>query len=237
MARISFRTIGVRTAATMAPEPSGCPPTSPRRRSLSRGLAPAELVVTDSAAAAEKVPPLGANGWGGCGAIDGRRTTSSATRATSRSTGGTFTGREVGPNWFEIDGPGTSWWDLWDSGLLSGAELRIYRLVDQDGKPLPDKDDYLDVEQADHVEFVGQATSCRKARRFSGRRVDRQRLLQPVSQRLDSSRQSDITDASGLENGRAYWYAVVAVGANNQESEMPSRISVTPQAGGPPRRT
>ena len=37
---------------------------------------------------------------------------------------------KLGPGWFEIDGPGTSWWDLRASGFLSGADLRIYRLVD-----------------------------------------------------------------------------------------------------------
>jgi hypothetical protein len=97
--------------------------------------APAELVVTTTVARpAEKVPPLGPNGWGGCGAVEW------AANNFVRNAGNEpvywrnlHRVKDCGPGWFEIDGPGTSWWDLWASGFLSGASLRIYRLVDKDG--------------------------------------------------------------------------------------------------------
>jgi len=103
--------------------------------------APAEFAVTEKVLRpAEKVPPLGANGWGRCGAIEW------AANNFVRNSGNEpihwqnlHRAMKVGPNWFEIDGGGASWYDLWASGFLSGADVRIYRLVDKEGKGLPPK--------------------------------------------------------------------------------------------------
>ena len=103
--------------------------------------APAELIVTEKVLRpAEKVPPLGANDWGGCGAVQW-----AANNFVHNSGNEPIYWRNLhrvkkcGPDWFEIDGPGTTWYDLWNSGFLSGAQVRIYRLVDKDGQPLPPK--------------------------------------------------------------------------------------------------
>ena len=107
----------------------------------------------------KRCPPLAANAWGGCGAIDW------AANNLVRNSGNEpvycadlHRVMRCGPNWFEIDGPGTSWYDLRASGFLSGADLRIYRLVDKDGKGLPlnKGGDYLDLAKADHVMLAGR---------------------------------------------------------------------------------
>lgn len=196
--------------------------------------AAAEFVVTDTVLRPrEKVPPLGANNWGGCGAIEW------AANNFVRNAGNEpvywrnmHRAKNVGPNWFEIDGPGTSWWDLWNSGLLSGARLRIYRLVDKDGKPLPEKGDYLDVAKADHVEFVGRAQVMPEgAPGFPDGGWIANVYCHPFPNAWIRHGNLRVTDASGLENGRTYWYTVVAVGADNQESDHANEVSATPQAG------
>ena len=158
--------------------------------------APAEITITNTVLRPrEKCPPLGANGWGGCGAVEW-----AANNFVRDSGNEPIYWRDLhrvmkcGPNWFEIDGPGTSWYDLRASGFLSGADLRIYRLVDKSGKSLPlnKEGNYLDISTADHVMLVGKGRDRpRGARRSAGRRLGLHRLRRRVSQCLDSPWQPD----------------------------------------------
>lgn len=196
--------------------------------------APAVFNVTDTVLRPrDKVPPLGANNWGGCGAIEW------AANNFVHNSGNEpvywrnmHRAKNVGPNWLEIDGPGTSWWDLWNSGLFSGADLRIYRLVDKSGKPLPEKDGYLDIDKADHVEFVGPA---RVAPEGTPNLPDGGWVANVYCNPFPNSwirhGNLNVTDASHLENGRTYWYTVVAVDAKDQESDNANEASAAPRAG------
>ena len=67
----------------------------------------------------------------------------------------------AGTNWFEWDsfgGPG--YWNLAWTGLLNGATVRFYRIVDSDGQPLSyaGGTNMDDVTGADHVVFLGEST-------------------------------------------------------------------------------
>ena len=197
-------------------------------------LAPAEFVITGQVLrTSDKVPPLGANDWGGCGAVEW------AANNFVRDAGNEpvywrnlHRVKNCGENWFEIDGPGTTWWDLWGNGFLSGADLRIYRLVDKQGQPLPPKGDYFDVDKADHVQFVGKATVIPEgAKDFPDGGWIANTYGSPYPSANIRYGNCRVTDASGLENGRVYWYTVVAVGSDGQESDLSNEISVTPAAG------
>ncbi len=198
--------------------------------------APADLAVTTTVLRpAEKVPPLGPNGWGGCGAVEW------AANNFVRNAGNEpvwwrnlHRVKACGPNWFEIDGPGTSWWDLWASGFLSGASLRIYRLVDKDGKSLPLRSDgnSLDLAGADHVLFVGKGQVIPEGSKdFPDGGWIANTYTTPHPNAWVKHGNLAVTDASALENGRTYWYAVVAVGPGDQESDLSSEVSAVPAAG------
>ena len=202
--------------------------------------APAELVVTSTVLRpAAKVPPLGANGWGGCGAVEW------AANNFVRNAGnepvywrGLHRVTECGENWFEIDGPGTTWYDLWASGFLSGASVRIYRLVDKANSPLPAKGDYIDVDKADRAEFVGKATIVAEGSEgFPDGGWIGNTYSTPHPNGWIRHGNLRVTDVSGVENARAYWYAVVAVDAEGQESGISNEVRVAAKAGGdsPPR--
>ncbi|PTY06471.1 hypothetical protein DB346_00880 [Verrucomicrobia bacterium LW23] len=120
---------------------------------------PAEYVITkEIARPAEKMPPIGANDFGSSGTAD---------FGVNNFIGN---GGNEPPVWrnmhravnvegksFEIDCPGkTSWYQLWNDGFLSGARVRIYRIVDKDGKPLPPNatGKYLDVAKGDRAILV-----------------------------------------------------------------------------------
>ena len=195
----------------------------------------AELTVTETVLRpAEKVPPLGANGWGRCGAVEwaannfvrGAGNEPVYWRNLHRVTA-------CGENWFEIDGPGTSWYDLWASGFLSGADVRLYRLVDKAGQPLPPKDDYFDVSRADHVEFVGKVKVVPKgAAGMPDGGWIANTYCTPYPNAWIRHGNLHVTDTSGLESGRTYWYAVAAVGPDNQESALSNEVRVTVGAKG-----
>ena len=196
--------------------------------------APAELVVTErTLRPAEKVPPLGANGWGGCGAVEW------AANKFVHNAGNEpvywrnlHRAKNCGPNWFEIDGPGTTWYDLWASGFLSGASVRVYRIVDREGKPLEPKGDYLDLDKADHVVLAGKTTVLPEGSPgFPDGGWVANTYATPFPNAWVRHGNLACTDASGLESGRAYWYVVTAVGADDQESEPSSEAIATPQSG------
>ena len=67
----------------------------------------------------------------------------------------------VGGDWFEWDqegGPG--YWNLAWTGLLNGATIRFYRIVDENGQPLSYSSgtDMSQISGADHVVFLGEST-------------------------------------------------------------------------------
>jgi len=204
--------------------------------------APAELTVTDRVLRpAEKVSPLGANGWGRCGAVEW------AANNFVRGAGNEpihwrnlHRVKACGKNWFEIDGPGTSWYDLWGSGFLSGADLRLYRLVDKAGRPLPPDRDYIDVSRADRVAFVGRAKVVPEgAPGMPDGGWIANTYCTPYPNAWIRHGNLHVTDVSGLEPGRTYWYAVVAVGPGSKESAPSNEVRVTVPAKGdgppPPR--
>ena len=153
----------------------------------------------------------------------------------SRSIGATCTASsQCGPNWFEIDGPGTSWYDLRANGFLSGADLRIYRLVDKNGKSLPlnQQGDYLDISTADHVILVGKGRIVPEGQDNlpdGGWVCTRYGDVFPNSWIRHGNLTT--TDAQEPQNGRTYWYAVVALTADGKESAISNEVSATPQAG------
>ena len=196
--------------------------------------APAELVVTTTVARpAEKVPPLGPNNWGGVGAVEW------AANNFVRNAGNEpiywrnlHRVARCGPGWFEIDGPGTSWWDLWNSGFLSGATLRIYRLVDKDGKVLPSRADgkNLELAAADHAIFVGKGQVIPEgAKDFPDGGWIANTYVSPTPNAWIRHGNLSVTDALAIEVGKTYWYAVVAVSADDQESDLSNEVSITPR--------
>jgi hypothetical protein len=198
--------------------------------------APADFTITGTVLRPrDKVPPLGPNNWGRCGAVEW------AANNFVHNAGNEpiywrnlHRAKNAGPNWFEIDGAGTSWYDLWASGFLSGASLRIYRLVDKEGKPLPlnAKGDNLDVTGADHVAFVGKGQIIPEGSKdFPDGGWIANRYTQVFANSWVRHGNLSATDASGVENGRTYWYVVAAVTADGQESENSSEVSAAPAAG------
>ncbi|HLP00996.1 MAG TPA: hypothetical protein VK163_03145, partial [Opitutaceae bacterium] len=111
-------------------------------------------------------PPLGANEFGDPGGTmfsagnlipDSGNEPISMRRRVRVSRSGT----ENGYPWFEFDeSGGITGWELTTTGLYNGASVRLYRLVDSAGQPLPQSttDDYVDLTSAADYAFVGNAT-------------------------------------------------------------------------------
>jgi hypothetical protein len=197
--------------------------------------APAAFTVTDTVLRpAAKLPPLAANNWGGCGAVEW-----AANNFVTDSGNEPVYWRDLhrimkcGPGWFDIDGPGTSWYDLRASGFLSGADLRIYRLVDKDGKPLPlnKEGTYPDMSVADHVVLVGKGRIVPEG---DAKLPDGGWVCTKYGDVYPNAwiRHGNLTatDTQPL-NGRKYWYAVVAVSAGGTESDISNEVGIAPQAG------
>lgn len=198
--------------------------------------AAAEFVVTEQVLRPrDKVPPLGPNNWGGCGAVEW-----AANNFVHNSGNEPVYWRNLhrvmrcGPNWFEIDGPGTSWWDLWGNGFLSGASLRIYRLVDKGGQSLPPRADgkNLELANADHVLFVGKGQVIPEgAKDFPDGGWIANTYVSPTPNAWIRYGNLSVTDTLAIENGKTYWYAVVAVSPDDQESDLSNEVSVVAEAG------
>ncbi len=131
------------------------------------------------------------------------------------------TGVESGRVWFEVDGNGgMSRWELTGMGLMNGAAVRIYRIVDSNGQPLPQNasDNYLDLTGAAAYRRVGTSTvpeAGTPGLPFGGW-VDTM-YAQPSS--LYGTRANlDFTDAFWVENGHTYHYIVTAIGSNTNEA-------------------
>ena len=174
---------------------------------------------------AEKVPPLGANAWGRCGSIE------FAANNFVRNPGNEPIHRrelhrvsKCGPGWFEVEGPGTSWFDLYASGLFSGASARIYRLVDSAGKALPRKGNYLDITRADHVILVGKTHVLPEGSEgFPEGGWVVARYSAPFPNGIVGQGNLRCTDNDGIVNGREYFYMVTALGPGERESDPTAR--------------
>jgi len=198
--------------------------------------APADFTITTTVLRPrEKVPPIGANTWGRCGAVEW-----AANNFVHNSGNEPVYWRNLhrvkdcGPNWLEIDGPGTSWYDLWGNGFLSGADVRIYRLLDKDGlgAPLSAKGDNIDAAKAVCVLFVGKAQIIPEGVKDfpdGGWVATRYAIVYPNEMVRHGNLSA--TDDSGVSNGRTYWYVVVAMGAGDVESEPSNEASAAPAAG------
>jgi len=206
----------------------------PGRAQDADAFAPAAFTISDTVLrTAAKVPPLGANNYGGCGAVQWAANNFVANPGNEPVYWKNLHRvMACGPNWFEIDGGGVSWWDLWASGFLSGADLRIYRIVDANGAPLPVRDGYLDMGAADRVAFVGRTQVIPEGSPGfpdGGWVVTKYGDANPNGWIRGGNLST--TDAAGLENGRTYWYSVVALTADGQESDLADEVSATPTAG------
>jgi hypothetical protein len=137
----------------------GSPPSGMSCRCLAASTStPAVLAITDTVVA-HNIEPIGANLTSIAGgtnfAINNHVWSSGFEPIVWRK----FVRIErAGDNWFEWDshgGPG--YWNLAWTGLGNGASVRIYRIVNQDGKPLSfgDGKDMNDCSGAHHVEFIG----------------------------------------------------------------------------------
>ena len=205
-------------------------------KSIADPNAPAEITVSTTVLRPrEKVPPLAANCWGGCGAVEW-----AANNFVQGSGNEPIYWRDLhrvmkcGRNWFEIDGPGTSWWDLRASGFLSGADLRIYRLVDKSGQSLPlnKEANYLDMSTADHVVLVGKGKIVPEGQ---DNLPDGGWVCTLYGDVFPNAwiRHGNLTatDTQEPRNGRTYWYVVVGVTADGRETPFSNEASATPQAG------
>ncbi|MBI5724237.1 MAG: hypothetical protein HZA50_09790 [Planctomycetes bacterium] len=196
------------------------------------GNAAAELTITEKVVRpADKVPPLGANEYGKSGiewaANNFINMTSCGEPIIWRNL---HRAANCGDDWFEADGGGNSWYDLWGTGFLSGANVRIYRIVDKDGNALPEKDNYLDLAAADRVILVGQTRIIPEGDKdfpdggwIIGKFGNVNRYTSLKGENLHC------TDNRGTENGRTYWYTLHAVSPDNVESDASSEASASPQ--------
>lgn len=182
---------------------------------------------------AASVPPLGANDFGRMGAMDWAANNFIPNPGNEpvvwRNLHRVRTVAEDGS--LTIDGGGMSWYQLWASGFLSGARVRIYRLADAQGQPLPVENGNLDARRADRFVKVGDAQVAPEGTvglPDGGWIVETYANLAAGMKLAPSAR--SFTDRY-VQNGRTYWYTVVAMGPDNKESEFAGEASATPRAG------
>ena len=196
--------------------------------------APAEITVSpDVLRPAAAAPPLGVNDCGRMGAMDWAANNfipnpgnepvvwRNLHRVRTVADDGSLT----------IDGGGESWYQLWASGFLSGAKARVYRLVDAQGQPLPAENGNLDARKA--ARFV-KVADTRVAPEGTPGLPDGGWIVESYAAVHDGAKlkpdRRSFTD-TGLQNGRTYWYTVVALGTGNMESDDAGEASATPHAG------
>jgi Putative Ig domain len=217
------RIIALATGLILATSAAGADPSTPAEFNISGNVLRPR----------DKVPPLGIDNFGATGAIEwGRNNFVNGSGNEPIYWRNLHRVMTCGPNWFEIDGGGVSWYDLWGSGFLSGADLRIYRIVDKAGNVLPPKDGTLAMDQADHVELVGKTKIIPEGSpNFpdGGWVVTKYCPVQP-NQKIGGGNLS-VADNSAVQNGVTYWYTVVALDAKGGTSELAPEVSATPNVG------
>lgn len=136
-------------------------------------------------------------------------------------------GVENGRPWVTLDGLGVSRYNLVSSGYLSGADYRIYRLLDSSGNPLPNNPDsgYLDLSDAASYQPVasGQVPQAGTPGLPQGGWVVESYAEMRHGGFVRGS--TNFTDNAFLENGTNYYYAVAAVYASGEQSFDPFESS------------
>ena len=124
-------------------------------------------------------------------------------------------GVESGHPWAEVDGGGLTDWDLTTTAFLNGADVRIYRLVDALGLPLPQDpaENYLNLSYAASYALLGTSTvpSAGEPGLPYGGWVNTVYTL-PGSV-WGTRANLDFTDARWVDNGHTYYYIVTAIGS------------------------
>lgn len=196
--------------------------------------APAEFTITNQILVpADKAPPIGVNNFGGSGADEYARN-NFVQNAGNEPIYWRNLHRVINPkdNSFEIDGGGVSWWDLWGSGFLSGAKVRIYRLVDKNNQPLPVNRSGKNIEtaKADHPQFIGETRIIpENTPGFpdGGWVVTKYNEIFPNA--WIRAGNLSVTDNNYVSNNRTYYYTVTALNSKGQESDFAGETSATPQ--------
>jgi hypothetical protein len=150
-------------------------------------------------------------------------------------------GMENGHPWAEVDRGGISDWDLTTTGFLNDAEVRLYRLVDALGQPLPQDpaSNYLNLTNAARYVLVGTAKvpGAGDPDLPLGGWLNTVYTIPGAVWGTRANR--DFTDARWVENGRTYYYIVTAIGdhtadpsgLNESDPSLAPEISATPQVG------
>ena len=206
---------------------------------------PARVEVGLRAAAAAN-PPIGCNEFGDPGGTrfsggnlipdGGFEPLSGRHRVRVRESG-----TENGYTWITVgDQEGMAGWDSLATGFMNGASVRIYRVVDAVGNPLPQQPDnsYLDLANAAAFQLVA-TTSVPEAGAPNlplGGWVDTgySRPGGGTGTRTNTS----FTDDEWAENGTTYYYTVTTIGTNDatrwgvNESDRATspEVSATPLA-------
>lgn len=134
-------------------------------------------------------------------------------------------------------------WDLTTTGYLNGARVRIYRIVDAQGQPLPQdaSANYINLTNAASYALVGTATvpeAGEPGLPLGGWLNTVYTIPGPV---WGTRANLDFTDARWVENGHTYYYIVTAVGNNTSDTSgvnesdpaLAPEVTATPQVGIP----
>lgn len=183
---------------------------------------------------ASDLPPIGTNGFGAQGAIDYARNNLIVAPGNEPIVfRDMYRVKETDGTWFEIDGGGASWYDLWASGYLSGASVRAYRLVGKSGKPLQaNKYGDIDGAAAAEVKYLGEGRvipSGAPGYPHGGHVVHRWSPVKPNAELTSSTRTA--TDDLDVKNGTTYLYRVVALGEGEDQVAPSKPVRAVPRAG------
>jgi hypothetical protein len=200
--------------------------------------APATITVANTVIRPkDKVPPLGAINFGGGGAID--QMTNNYVMGSYNEPMSVRRLRRVSKafgNSAELEG-GVSFYGLLGSGFLSGANVRVYRLVDKDGKPLPrigndpnnttqDLDKAASAKLVRSGRIIPEGASGFPSGGWVANKYSTVGFGEPLTNNLKH------TDFLLQKPGRAYYYVVTAVDANGNESEYSNEVTARPGATG-----